>query len=414
MSKLKIIISLIIVTSLISTGCSNEVQSNTVNSSDVMLSISNTKPKTPDNSHNIQLGFNIDLLKELSKEEKNVFFSSFSINQALTMAYFGADGATQDEIKNSLGYNDLSIEDVASYQKYLLKTYEKSGDTTFYSANSMWIDDQIVVRDSYIDTMVDNFDAEVASIDLQGDKAVPTLNKWIDKRTKGMITKLFDQPFDPLARLVLMNAIYFKGDWTTPFDTDLTRDMAFNGQNKKSTVDMMYSDSEILGHENDDYKAISMPYGDDERFHMVAVIPNGDLNEFIKNQTTESLSKVITTFDTKDEVRILFPKFELEEKVELSDTLKALGINTAFKPGADFSQISDTPLFIDEVLHKAKIKVDEEGTEAAAVTAIVMKCESVPMNQFEFIADKPFLFFIMDTENDIVLFTGVVYDLDNK
>ena len=111
------------------------------------------------------------------------------------MAYFGAGGATQEEIKKTLGYDGLSIADIAAYQKYLLETYAKTGDTTFYSVNSMWIDDEINVKSAYTDTMINNFDAEVENIDLQGENAVKTLNSWIDRKTKGMITKLFERPF---------------------------------------------------------------------------------------------------------------------------------------------------------------------------------------------------------------------------
>ncbi|MEX1378340.1 MAG: serpin family protein [Eubacteriales bacterium] len=413
MKKIKFFIP-IIAAALIFSACSPSpaVVDGKDEPSDVMLSISDVSSKNANDSQNIQLQFNLDLLKQLSKDSKNTFYSSFSINQALTMAYFGAGGETQQEIKDALGYTSLTIEGIAAYQKYLLDVYKDSGDTTFYSANSMWIDNDIIVKKNYIDAMIDNFDAEVDDIDLQSAKAPDTLNKWIDKKTNGMITKLFENPFDPLARVVLMNAIYFKGQWTTPFDPNRTMEREFNGLIKTSTVDMMYSGEEVLGNVGDGYMSISMPYGDDERFSMVAVLPDGDIGQFIDSLSIGSLSEILSTFEPKNEAKVFFPKFEMEEKVLLNDTLKALGINSAFYDGADFGEISDTDLYIDEVLHKAKIKVDEEGTEAAAVTGIVVKTESMPIDQFIFAADKPFLFFIIDNHNDNVLFTGVVYDLE--
>ena len=411
--KIKSIISLAATAILVLSGCSAMSDNNQSSEpSQAMASISDISAQTLANSQNIQLEFNLDLLKELSKSEDNLFFSSFSVNQALTMALFGSEGETQQEIIDVLGYSGLTVEDIAAYQKYLIEAYEETGDTVFYSANSMWIDDDIVINQNYIDTMVKYFLSDVENLDLQAESAPDTLNKWIDKKTNGMITKLFEEPFDRLARLVLMNAIYFKGDWTTPFDPELTSEAAFNGLNGQTTVDMMYSDMEVLGWQGNDYTAISLPYGEDERFKMVAVLPSGDMNDFISSLSVDELNSILTTFELKEESRILLPKFEMEEKITLSDTLKALGMELTFTPQADFSEISDTALYIDEVLHKAKIKVDEEGTEAAAVTGLIMRATSMPLDMFEFVADKPFLFFIVDDEDNTVLFTGVVYDFD--
>jgi len=189
MKTIKIFLPIFMLTVFILSGCSpsHDIEKP---ASDVMLSIANVKPSTVSGAENIQLAFNLELLKSLSKEQNNIFYSSFSVNQALTMAYFGAKGQTQQEIKDTLGYNNLSTEDIAAYQKYLADVYKNPGDTIFYSANSLWIDDEISVKDDYINTMINSFDAEVATIDLQSDKAVDTLNKWIDKKTKSMITKL--------------------------------------------------------------------------------------------------------------------------------------------------------------------------------------------------------------------------------
>ena len=412
MKTIKIFLPIFMLTVFILSGCSpsHDIEKP---ASDVMLSIANVKPSTVSGAENIQLAFNLELLKSLSKEQNNIFYSSFSVNQALTMAYFGAKGQTQQEIKDTLGYNNLSTEDIAAYQKYLADVYKNPGDTIFYSANSLWIDDEISVKDDYINTMINSFDAEVATIDLQSDKAVDTLNKWIDKKTKSMITKLFEDPLSPMARLILMNAIYFKGQWTTPFNPELTYPVQFNGVNRSKETDMMFSDEDILGYEDDNYKSICLPYGDDERFAFIAVLPQNDILSYIENMTVESLSSILTTFDKKDEARILIPKFEMEEKLSLNDTLKSLGMETAFTDSADFSEITDSQLFISEVLHKAKIKVDEEGTEAAAVTAITFETTAMmPKDQFEFYADRPFIFFIVDTDNNTVLFSGIMFDVE--
>lgn len=411
----KILLSILIAGTLIASGCSavpETEQPTDIVISDTMLSIKDVMPSNIAESQNIQLQFSLDLLKELSQSKENIFYSSFSINQALTMAYFGADGDTQEEIKNTLGYAGLTIEDIAAYQKYLIETYSDSGDTTFYSANSMWIDDQLTVKDAYIQTMLESFDAEVANIDLQSNQALGVINGWIEKETNGMIDKLFEEPFDEMTALILMNAIYFKGQWTTPFNPELTYENTFNGASSSNQVDFMFSDETVTGYQSDDYKAINLSYGDDERFSFVAVLPEGDINDFINGLDADALNDVLTTFEEKEDPILLLPKFELEEKITLKDTLAALGMETAFTGDANFSEISDTELFISDVLHKARIIVDEEGTEAAAVTGLVMKATSMPVDQFEFVADREFMFFIMDNEEKTVLFSGVVYDLD--
>ena len=379
----------------------------------VMLLLADAVPKSSEMMRDLQAAFNIALLKSLNdSQEGNLFYSSMSINAAMTMAYFGADGQTQIEIADALGYGGMDMAEVAAYQKYLLESYEDPGDTTFTSANSMWIDDLFTAKQDYVDTMKDVFSTKVTTLDLQGEGAVGELNKWISESTNGMIEKLFeesDNPFTDTA-MALMNAIYFKGNWTTPFDPDRTHNRQFNGASNTSQVDMMSSDDEVMGYEGDGYKSVMLPYGDDERFAMIAVLPD-DMDAYISGLNEDSLHDVLTVFEDKDEVLLQMPVFEMEQQVTLNDTLKSLGITQAFTKEADLSRISDEDIYIGDVMHKAKIKVDEEGTEAAAVTSVQVTLESMPLNRFEFVADKPFLFFIMDTENDLVLFTGKVDDL---
>jgi serpin B len=381
-------------------------------SSPVLTKIANAAPKKSETIKDAMLDFDLKLLKELNDEGKNLFYSAMSINSALTMTYFGANGETRDEMHNALSYGDMTLEDIASAQKAIIKSYEDSGDTTFNTANSIWVDQGLSVKKSYMDTMLDVFNTETYSVDMQDIQTVDKVNSWVNKKTEGMIEKLFEKEHNPLqsAEMVLMNAIYFNGEWTKPFNPDRTYEQEFHGTSGTTKVDMMSMNGDILGCEGDDYKAISLPYGDDKRFSMVLVLPNGDINEFIESQTKDSLEKVLTTFEEKSESIIQIPKFSLEEMVTLNDALKALGMEKAFSSEADFTNIADG-LFIDTVLHKAKVDVDEKGTEAAAVTAVILGRGAAPAFQFEFFADKPFLFFIVDGEEDIILFTGKVSDL---
>lgn len=386
---------------------------------EAMLSLANAVPARPKEASDLQLKFNLELLKKLGElEDGNLFYSPMSINAAMTMAYFGANGETQQEIADTLGYNSMDMTQVAAYQKYLMQSYKDSGDTVFTEANSIWIDDLFGPKQSYIDTMNDVFQTEVTRLDLQKSDAVDTLNKWIKKSTNGMIEELFDNednPFidGPPTAMVLLNAIYFNGKWTSPFNPEKTFDSKFNGMSETSDVKMMTSDETVKGDQGEDYISVSLPYGDDERFSMVAVLPD-DMTSFLERLTQESLSGILNTFYEKHEPIVQLPVFEMEQKFRLNDALYALGIEKAFSQNdADFTGMcEENILFIDEVLQKAKIKVDEEGTEAAAATSVEMALKgAMPGDRFEFIADRPFLFFIVDTENDLVLFTGKVCDL---
>ena len=424
MKKTFKILAVFVSTAMLFAGCAQPVPEEGYNETEkptqtqikdeLMLSLADAVPESPQDISDIQLGFNLDLLKALGDiEDGNLFYSPMSINSALTMAYFGAQGDTQKEIAEALGYSDMSREEVAGYQKYLLESYDDTGDTTFTSANSMWVDDDIAAKQSYIDTMRDVFDTLVKNIDLQSAGAADELNSWIDDATNGMIEKLFEQGDESLARaaMVLMNAIYFNGDWTVPFDPERTMDSTFNGSTQDSQVQMMMSNETVMGHKGDGYTSVFLPYGEDERFAMAAVLPD-DMGAFVENLSKEKLDAVLSTFEEQQDPVLSLPVFEMEEKIKLKDVLGSLGVEKAFTDSADFSLMSDTPLAIDEVLHKARVKVDEEGTEAAAVTAVIMRATGAMMDRFEFVADRPFLFFIVDTQNDLVMFTGKVMDLD--
>ena len=383
---------------------------------EVMLSLENAIPAKQTSSDRVQYGFNIALLKKLSEtEDGNLFFSPLSINAALTMAYFGACGETQQKMADVLGYGDASMTDVAGYQKYISALLSDTGDTQFTSANSIWVAETFEPNPSYMNTMKEVFDTKVSKTDFTKDTAVDELNGWINDSTQGMIDQMFDkedEPFDELTAMVLLNAIYFKGGWTTPFDPDATYDADFNGATATESVRMMSSHDEVRGYQGEDYIAVRLPYGADERFAMIAVLPD-DMDAFIAGMDEQSFKDLTKVLLPVENPVVNLPVFEMEQKVKLNDVLIALGMEKAFSPGeADFTEMAGADiLWIDEVLHAAKITVNEEGTEAAAATSVEMALRGMPMESFEFIADRPFLFFIMDTENELVLFTGKVMDL---
>ena len=354
-----------------------------------------------------QMGFALRMLQALNDEHKddNVVLSPQSISTALGMTYIGAKGETADEMAKVLGIEGLTMGDVASGYKRMAGALTDSGDTKVENANAIWVDEGFPIVGGFQSTMEGAFLAPVNSIDLQGDKALPTINGWIKKNTNDMIDKLFTEPFGDLDRVVLCNAIFFDGKWTMPFDPECTYDAPFDG---KGNVKMMKSEEPVQGKVGEGYTSVMLPYGDDERFSMVAVLPEGDVNTFIQGLDEDAFLELFKGYEEKDEAIVMLPKFKIDEKVSLKDTLKAMGMVIPFDgERANFDNMGPE-LSISDVLHRARIEVDEVGTKAAAVTGVVMKCESAPMDQFIFRADRPFVFFIYDSQEQLVLFSAKV------
>lgn len=360
--------------------------------------------------------FTFDFLKAACNKEqagKNIFVSPFSIQMALSMAAAGANGDTQTEMYNALAFNDFSRADVSGFYSFLIPALQNvDNTTTFEIANSFWSKKYIVVKDDYINNIKDSFFAEVRTLPDNGKQAAAEINGWCKDRTRGMIDKIVDE-IDGDVMASLLNAIYFKGTWAKPFDKNLSKEDKFtnwNGSTKKTMfMNRTFSNARVY---SDEYaEAMSIPYGN-EAFSMTIVVPRSGV----------TVEKVLATLDRDHWVQYLYdgytyethfsmPKFEQEYAAEqlCIDILKDMGMKLAFTGAADFSAMSDTPLCIDEVRHKAKIKVDEEGTEAAAVTYVGMKLTSVAPSSdiFYFKADRPFLYFISERSTGAILFAGI-------
>ncbi|MBO4557845.1 MAG: serpin family protein [Bacteroidales bacterium] len=367
-----------------------------------------------------QIGYNanaftFDFLKAAcAKEQKgtNIFVSPFSIQMALAMTAAGAAGDTQTEMYNALGFNNFTGADVSGFYHTLIPALQAvDNTTTFEIANSFWARNSIKIKDNYISDIKDNFYAEVRTLPAGGQQAAGEINGWCSEKTHGMINKIVDEV--PSSTIVsLLNAIYFKGIWKDKFSKDANTQEKFtnfDGTTVKATFMNKTFDSARVY--SDEYaEAMSIPYGNGA-FAMTIVMP----------RTGVSLDKILAGLNAETwaayrdggrtyEVVFAMPKFEEEYAAEklCIEILQGMGMNKAFTGAADFSAMSDTPLCIDEIRHKAKIKVDEEGTEAAAVTYIGMRVTSVgPGGQiFYFKADRPFLYFISERSTGEILFSG--------
>ena len=343
------------------------------------------------------------------KQDKNIFFSPASVAFALGMVYNGAEGQTQEEMAQALGLGNLSLEDLNKANADLL-TILKSPDPKVETsiANSLWPDDDLTVLGDFLQRSRDYYDAEVKTIDYGKPGAHNIINRWVEKETKGKIKDLFSD-LQADVRLVLVNTLYFNGQWTKEFDKNNTQEASFSlldGSEKE--VPLMYKEDDFDGYAGESFKAVRLPYGQ-ERLSMYVFVPDTSLNDFYQQLNAENWQQWLSSF-AKKEVKVFLPRFKAEYKQELNDALKQMGMRRAFDPElADFRKMADEDLYVGSVIHQAYIDVHEKGTEAAAATGVVMKTTSAPLDEpFVVRADRPFFFAICDDLTDSILFMGEV------
>ena len=362
--------------------------------------------------------FGFDLFDEIrqTEQDKNIFISPLSVSIALAMTLNGASGDTEQAMTNTLQLQTLDSDSInvgyAALQGALQTSDPK---VTLTIANSLWARQDVPFKQDFLQRNTEYFGAEISTLDFMDPNTLTTINQWVNTNTNGKIPKILDEINADLV-LFLINAIYFKGSWQTEFDPAHTRDGTFylaTGTEKQ--VPLMTRSGDYPYYENYDemFQAISIPYGDG-RMSMYIFLPyrESDLNTFLASLNSENWENWIAEFH-EQEVSLSMPKFKLEYEKTLNNPLQSLGMAIAFSPsGADFSRMADLEtlgknLYIGEVLHKAVIEVNEEGSEAAAVTSIGIRATSLPP---QFIANRPFFFAIRDNETQTVLFMGTVVD----
>lgn len=357
--------------------------------------------------------FGLKLFKNLNSDEpdKNLFISPLSVSLAFGMALNGADGDTYEAIKNTLEFAGLTETEInESYRDLIDLLINLDEEVIFNIANSIWYRDTFSVEQLFLDTNTDYFDAKVQGLDFSDPASKDIINSWVDDKTEGLIKKILENDIPAETVMYLINAIYFKGLWTSAFDKNNTKDEPFyNYDNTVSSVPLMFQSEEFLYSETEQYQAVDLMYGN-SLFSMTILLTkdDNDVNDIVATLDENTLTSQFYS----TEVELHLPKFELEWKKELNDVLKAMGMDIAFAEGlADFTRINPNGnLFIDEVLHKTFIKVDEVGTEAAAVTSIGISLTSMPQT-VEFRVDKPFIFMIREHHSNTILFIGKVLEL---
>jgi serpin B len=288
---------------------------------------------------------------------------------------------------------------------------------TLNIANALWGDQQVTFNDPFLNTLALNYGAGMHTLDFrsQPDQSRQQINAWIEEKTEDRIKDLIpDGVITPDTRLVLTNAIYFYGAWTTQFNPESTTDGPFTTlDGTQVTVPLMHQSGLMTGYTSGDgYQAITMPYGQQQNASMVILLPeSGRFAEVESSLDAAHFAEIRTALSqSQSAVNLTMPRWDFETSLSLADTLRAMGMIAPFE-GADFSGISsEVELVISDVIHKSNVTVDEEGTEAAAATAIIMAETSamVPDRQVDFVLDHPFIFAIVDNESGTILFLGRV------
>jgi len=361
------------------------------------------------------------LAQQKEYEESNLFFSPFSLSSALALTGEGARGSTATEIRSVFFFPDNTTALRNGFSG--MNAAISSGDPhyTLRTANALWAEKTYPFLDDYITTASRYYGAKTASLDFinHPEDSRVAINSWVENQTEDRIKDLIPGgAIDPATRLVITNAIYFKGSWVKQFDRNQTADMDFRtGTGTTVKVPMMQRTDEDAVYsyaENNNLQMLSMPYehSTGRKLSMVILLPKTDtLTGAEASLDAGTLAALQQSAETR-RVEVYFPKFTLTTRYSLPAVLTAMGMPTAFTPSADFSGMDGTRnLFISDVIHQAFIDVNEEGTEAAAATAVVMKLAAAPANPKPvpvFRADHPFIFIIRDDESGAILFMGRV------
>jgi len=363
---------------------------------------------------NTQFGFKLFAQLQQAEAGKNLFVSPASVAIALGMVANGATGETQRAIETALSLQGISLAELNQANRDLKALLQNPDPKVQLAiANSLWANQAVAFKPEFLRRNQEFYDAKVTNLNFADPKAAGTINNWVAEKTRGKIQAIVDQ-VRPDDLLFLINAIYFKGNWSTQFDKKLTVEKPFflaNGTQKKHPL--MSQTGEYRYYETDQFQAVSLPYGETRRMSLYVFLPKSSntLSKFSQTLTADTWQQWMTHFRSRPGA-VQMPRFKLEYKTDLKRSLSALGMGIAFDPlRANFSGISEVPARIDQVKHKTFVDVNEEGTEAAAVTSIGIRATSAIIDEpFQMVVNRPFFCAIRDDRTGMILFMGAIVD----
>jgi serpin B len=355
-------------------------------------------------------GFGINLFRVTALEEtENMMLSPLSASTALTMLLNGCNNQTYEQIKDMLGYEELTLAEInETYSSLVGQLLTVDPEVQLALANAVWYRQDFQVKQDFLHAMESSFESEIGALDFSKPSALETINGWASDNTNGKIPKVLEE-IEPGMVMFLMNALYFKGTWTYQFVENQTSELPFNLANGSTVnVKMMRNMVPSKIYMGNGATSVELPYGR-QNFAMVIILPDNALNDFLPGfdgTDWASITAGLDSFAEPDEIEIIMPKFKFEYEKFLNDQLKSLGMLDAFKPYlADLSGISDADIYVDFVKQNTYVDVNEEGTEAAAVTTIGIGEVSMPLSVM---LDRPFIFAIRERMTNTLLFIGKI------
>ena len=368
--------------------------------------------------------FALDLYHRLAEERggENLFYSPYSVSLALAMTYAGARGQTEQQMADTLHYTlpqDRLHPAFNALDRALASRGKGAGGRDgegfrLNVVNAIWGQEGYTFLDAFLDTLARNYGAGLRLLNFveASEDARVTINEWVSGKTEGRIEELIPEGLlGPLTRLVLTNAITFNAAWAEPFQEEQTSDGPFDLlDGGEVTVPMMRQTASFGYGAGPGYQAVELPY-DGRELSMVILLPQiGGFETLEASLDAEHVTSIIEGLE-RQEVALSMPRFEFDSSFSLNEALRAMGMEGAFSDAADFSGMTgNTELFISSVIHQTFVSVDEEGTEAAAATAVEMRLKAMPLEPIEVTVNRPFIFTIRDIQTGAILFVGRVVD----
>ena len=354
--------------------------------------------------------FAINFYSQVSQgSDDNIFFSPWSISTAFAIAFEGAKENTADEIRKVFGFPSDYEKRTNEFKSAMDDLNPNNSKYQLSVANALWLADKFEPHEEYVNTTTNFYDSDVSTVNFISNDGVDQINAWVEDKTQEKIKNILEPgSTDEDTRLAITNAIYFKSNWVTQFNEHKTSNDIFWNDDITSTIPLMHLESAYFNYtQMEQLQILKMPY-DGDRLSMLVLLPNENngLDALEESLSIENLNLWQNQLHSQ-KVEVFMPKFKLETTYDLKTLLVEMGMSTPFSEGiADFSGIAPISLFISQAVHKAFVDVNEEGTEAAAATAIVISTESYKPPPPVFRADHPFVFLIQDDSTGNILFIG--------
>ena len=362
------------------------------------------KYTAPESTPGSEIAYSMSFIRNVAAntdKNENLVISPYSAGVALSMLAEGAEGQTKEEFNTALN-------------NCIFKAQNLGGNDTIIvnSVNSLWVDDNFSIRNRYLSLLEKDFDALATVLNFSDPSTVQAINNWCSEHTNGKIKDIIDR-LGPNSVMVLANALYFNAPWLNPFEKNLTAKSTFHGASSTSEVNMMLRRGYMNYAEYQGCQLVELPY-EGGRYSMFVLLPAAgiDVNDIIGYLNEDLYNEAMKSLAPK-EVLLKMPKAKLETSLLLNQTLGSMGIKSAFTSAADFKGIAEMgPLVLDQVKQKCYVDISESGTEAAAVTVAQVRMTSARPSSFvTMTVNRPYLFFIVDTQNSNVMFAGRVMNL---